>query len=123
MKKINLFLFSTIVLIQHIFSNIENNNNLSENIDCARIPPLLWCVNQNLTNFCNLNDQCSRSTPVTKAKPLLLTLFYETLCPNCQDFLADDFPLVYVLFKDYVKVELVPYGNAKRVDIFKLILI
>ncbi|XP_066247011.1 GILT-like protein 1 [Euwallacea similis] len=42
-----------------------------------------------------------------------VSLYYETLCPNCIDFIKNQLHLNYKLFgKDLIQLELIPYGNA-----------
>lgn len=41
-----------------------------------------------------------------------MSLFYESLCPACIQFIEDQLIDVYKLFKDHIQLELLPYGNA-----------
>lgn len=45
-------------------------------------------------------------------EPLKVSLFYESLCPDCVQFIEDQLMDVYKLFKDHIQLELLPYGNA-----------
>lgn len=122
----NTFFLIFIFLIQINLSNLQyinlvkkfSNSVIStQDIDCGQIPPLFWCSNQKIIDLCGFNKPCSRYINASKNKPVHITIFYETLCPDCQDFILDDFLNVYNIFKDFLYVELVPYGNAQRVKI------
>jgi len=91
-------------------STIDNQGDLS----CDRVPPSLWCSCPKLSKECGWTDACEKYTKASRNKPVLLTLLYESLCPDCQVFVADLYQNVYLKFKDYVQIELVPYGNAQR---------
>ncbi|XP_066150535.1 GILT-like protein 1 [Euwallacea fornicatus] len=44
-----------------------------------------------------------------------VSLYYETLCPDCMNFIKNQLHLNYKLFgRDLVQLELIPYGNAKE---------
>lgn len=92
----------------------RNAVNSSAPIDCSKVPPAFWCANPALTSQCGFESLCKRYSDSTKNKKLQFTLFYESLCPDCQEFLLGTFYRdVYLNFGDYVDFELVPYGNAK----------
>ncbi|KAH7727301.1 Protein F37H8.5 [Aphelenchoides avenae] len=87
----------------------------SDAIDCSRVPPSLWCQNAKLTEKCGFSDICSRYRKASSGKRVQLTLLYEGLCPGCQNFIINNlYRDVYLQYGDYVDIELVPYGNAKR---------
>jgi interferon gamma-inducible protein 30 len=89
----------------------------SSPIDCAKVPPTFWCVNEKLTKECGFDKLCDGYSKATKNQKLQLTIFYESLCPDCQEFMTNDFYRnVYLKFGDFIKFELVPYGNAKNDD-------
>uniref|UniRef100_A0A914XQD4 Gamma-interferon-inducible lysosomal thiol reductase n=1 Tax=Panagrolaimus superbus TaxID=310955 RepID=A0A914XQD4_9BILA len=86
-------------------------------INCAKVPPTFWCTNAKLTKECGFEQLCDRYSKATKNEKLQLTIFYESLCPDCQEFIINDFYRdVYLQFGDFIKFELVPYGNAKNED-------
>uniref|UniRef100_A0AC34EYW5 Gamma-interferon-inducible lysosomal thiol reductase n=1 Tax=Panagrolaimus sp. ES5 TaxID=591445 RepID=A0AC34EYW5_9BILA len=86
-------------------------------VDCAKVPPTFWCASEKLTKECGFEELCERYSKATKNEKLQLTLFYESLCPDCQEFIINDFYRnVYLKFGDFIKFELVPYGNAKNED-------
>uniref|UniRef100_A0A1B6EAK5 Saposin A-type domain-containing protein n=2 Tax=Clastoptera arizonana TaxID=38151 RepID=A0A1B6EAK5_9HEMI len=52
---------------------------------------------------------CSFATQKVKT-----TLYYESLCPGCHEFIKDQLVPTWKNMSDYMLVELVPYGNAQR---------
>lgn len=101
-------------------------------VDCGRVPPSLWCKNEELAQKCGVQEACKKYTDGSKGKKILLTVLYESLCPgkrsqynnhsrffsDCQEFITSSlFDAVYSKFSDYVQIELVPYGNAKKSDV------
>lgn len=41
-----------------------------------------------------------------------MTVYYESLCPDCVDFFKEQFSKNWKPFFDYLNVTLVPYGKA-----------
>uniref|UniRef100_A0A1I7SVS1 Saposin A-type domain-containing protein n=2 Tax=Bursaphelenchus xylophilus TaxID=6326 RepID=A0A1I7SVS1_BURXY len=86
----------------------------SSDIDCGRVPPSLWCLNQNLAAKCNVAEQCEAYLTKSKGQKLQLTLLYETLCIDCEEFMTGTFYHdIYLKYGSKVDFELVPYGNAE----------
>uniref|UniRef100_A0A1Y1MEY3 Saposin A-type domain-containing protein n=1 Tax=Photinus pyralis TaxID=7054 RepID=A0A1Y1MEY3_PHOPY len=56
--------------------------------------------------------KCS-SSKFEKQK-LKVSLYYETLCPFCMTFINDQLYPGYQKLGDYLDLELIPYGNARR---------
>jgi len=48
--------------------------------------------------------------------PVLLGVYYESLCPDSADFIVHKLQPVYNKLSDVLFLELVPYGNAKVCD-------
>jgi len=89
----------------------------NEEIDCARVPPSFWCKNPKIARQCNVEEQCKKFNDGSSGKKLLITLLFESLCPDCQEFITGAlYNKVYLHFKDYVDIELVAYGNARKLN-------
>nr|CAH7740314.1 unnamed protein product [Callosobruchus chinensis] len=46
------------------------------------------------------------------AEKLKVSLYYETLCPGCVEFVQKQLLPVYNEFEDYLQLDIVPFGNA-----------
>ena len=68
-------------------------------------------------------EEIKRNKPLNAAQPIKVTLYYESLCPDCKQF------ILYQLYPTYqalassgiLELKLVPYGNA-RVSTFLVLL-
>ena len=47
------------------------------------------------------------------SRPVLLGVYYESLCLDSKNFIVDQLQPVYSKLKDIIILELVPYGNAE----------
>uniref|UniRef100_A0A5S6QPU7 Saposin A-type domain-containing protein n=1 Tax=Trichuris muris TaxID=70415 RepID=A0A5S6QPU7_TRIMR len=82
--------------------------------DC-NVPPSLWCDNEEIAERCNASEACENYNRTTFNEKIKLTVLYETLCPDCQDFILLELErFVWKFGRDFVDFELVPYGNARR---------
>ncbi|KAI1710642.1 gamma interferon inducible lysosomal thiol reductase (GILT) domain-containing protein [Ditylenchus destructor] len=86
-----------------------------DEVDCSRIPPTLWCTCPKIAAKCDVTQECQSYAKASKNQPIHLTLLYESLCPGCQDFIVQQlYRQIYLKYGDFVTIELVPYGNARR---------
>ena len=46
------------------------------------------------------------------AIPVNITLYYESLCPGCKEFIKEQLYPVWTELKNIMNAEFVPYGNA-----------
>uniref|UniRef100_A0A1B6LS94 Saposin A-type domain-containing protein n=1 Tax=Graphocephala atropunctata TaxID=36148 RepID=A0A1B6LS94_9HEMI len=46
--------------------------------------------------------------------PLEVTVFYESHCPACQNFIDDQLAVAHDRFRDKILVDIVPFGNAQQ---------
>ena len=58
----------------------------------------------------------SAKSILSESKPPLISLYYESLCPGCHDFITGQLVPTYQKLDTLVNVELVPYGNAMEVN-------
>lgn len=67
-------------------------------------------------------EQCHRYyEPKAKVDKVQLTLYFESLCPDCKNFFRSQLTKTYTALSDIINLTLVPYGNA-RVCIPKIIM-
>lgn len=79
------------------------------------IPPDFWCDTPETIALCNAQSQCAAYQANVGGKKLKISLLYEALCPDCQQFITQIlYPQIWTNLKDIVDVELIPYGNAKE---------
>lgn len=87
-------------------------------IDCQKIPLAFRCANGELVEGCNFNVFCEDYQNLTSGAKIQLTVLFASFCSHSQKFIIETlYPKVYQNFKDYVDIELVPFGNANRTEV------
>uniref|UniRef100_A0A0N4ZVU8 Saposin A-type domain-containing protein n=1 Tax=Parastrongyloides trichosuri TaxID=131310 RepID=A0A0N4ZVU8_PARTI len=90
-----------------------SSSSFNTRVDCAEVPPALWCDNVALKQECGFEKLCNRYERRMHNQTLKITLLYEGLCPDCQEYITGPLFDVYTHFKNYIDLELIPFGNAK----------
>lgn len=54
------------------------------------------------------------SPSTTEAPKVAFTLYYESLCPDCQQFIGQQLYPTYLKIGQIINLTLVPYGNAQE---------
>ncbi|XP_046719002.1 gamma-interferon-inducible lysosomal thiol reductase-like [Silurus meridionalis] len=63
---------------------------------------------------CGVLEQCVKVNSSKSADLVNVTLYYESLCPDCQVFLAIQLMPTFIMLRDIITLELVPFGNAEE---------
>ena len=84
-------------------------------IDCPKSSGK-WCDSAEIARACGVSEQCSSFVWKTGAGTdrVNLSIYYETLCPDCREFIASQVWNAYQSILDIVNITFVPYGNAKE---------
>jgi len=87
--------------------------------------PSFWCKNEETANECGVYEYCKigweknnhqkETAANVRAKPVKITLYYESYCPGCSDFITTQWYPTYIKLKGtgILELELVPFGNTK----------
>ena len=66
-----------------------------------------------------VHEQCHRYyESKAKADKVKLTLYFESLCPDCKNFFRTQLTKTYTNLVDIMDLTLVPYGNARVIDTY-----
>ncbi|CAH1774015.1 unnamed protein product [Owenia fusiformis] len=79
------------------------------------IPPRMWCDSLETAKQCQVVEQCAKSVwkvNEVSPEPVKLTLYMESLCPDCKNFIKEQLFPVWAQLSNIIDLELVPYGNA-----------
>ncbi|XP_068775631.1 gamma-interferon-inducible lysosomal thiol reductase [Struthio camelus] len=80
----------------------------------CRYPARLWCSSREIAVACQAEARCGNLSR-TAVAPVELSLYYESLCPACRGFVAQQLLATWLLLPaDVLRVTLVPYGNAQE---------
>ena len=80
----------------------------------------LWCNDAHIAKACEVTKQCSEyvwdveETRVKDQNIVNFTVYYETLCPDCREFMSGELWKANQSVSDIMKLQIVPYGNAKE---------
>nr|E7E2N8.1 RecName: Full=Gamma-interferon-inducible lysosomal thiol reductase; Flags: Precursor [Carassius auratus]ADU02196.1 gamma-interferon-inducible lysosomal thiol reductase [Carassius auratus] len=81
-------------------------------VNSCKYPPSQWCDSRDIAAQCGVLEQCMKFN----ASPVTVSLYYESLCPGCREFLVSQLVPTFIMLSDIMNIELVPYGNAQEKD-------
>lgn len=106
-----------VVLLLCCFFNLHSSAVLkfSKTSSC-NLPPTNWCDSTEIAEACGVYHQCKDHvwTQYTDAPLVDLTLYYESLCPDCKVFVKEQLYPAYQKVGSIMNLTLVPYGNAQE---------
>lgn len=79
---------------------------------------IVFCSIYLFSCFADVNIVADKDTTVdnyqvTKTDAVNLTIYYESLCPDCKNFFIKTLRHVVTSLEGYLNLQLVPYGNAE----------
>ncbi|KAK2179842.1 hypothetical protein NP493_469g00002 [Ridgeia piscesae] len=81
----------------------------------CRFPPSVWCSSEDIAKECEVTEACRKNVWLSATREgaaVPLALYYETLCPDCKNFVQTQLWPAYQKVGSIMNVTLVPYGNA-----------
>lgn len=107
------FLFAAIVIAASSTSALF--------VDRCNEGPSYWCTDYNTATKCGVLSYCNglrenNHVRVSDANPVLIELYYESLCGGCRQFILEQlYPAFQKLFSTGIfDIKLYPYGNAQE---------
>lgn len=102
----------------------------------CNVPPSKWCSTRSIARHCQVEYQCESYLKTIQSPSFLsqdlgkndvendvhyfkedvvkLGFYYETLCPDCKNFMTQQLYPAYKAIPDLFTVDFVPYGNARE---------
>ncbi|KAK3749816.1 hypothetical protein RRG08_063099 [Elysia crispata] len=78
----------------------------------CNVPSRFWCDDEEIATSCGVLQQCQEFEWTETNKKVEFVLYYESLCPDCKDFINGMLYPHYANLSSIMNLTLVPYGNA-----------
>uniref|UniRef100_A0A8C3HGF5 Gamma-interferon-inducible lysosomal thiol reductase n=1 Tax=Chrysemys picta bellii TaxID=8478 RepID=A0A8C3HGF5_CHRPI len=92
-----------------------------DSLPACNYPPRLLCSSWKIAVACQVEKLCPKFYHHPQAaNPVSLSLYYESLCPACRNFLVTQLFPTWVMLSDIMDITLVPYGNAQTCLMYQL---
>jgi len=85
----------------------------------CEIAPQYWCTSRDVAAKCNALDACDHWWKQQgDSKAVSISLYMESLCPDCRDFIDTMLYPTWVTFRNtsIMVADMIPYGNAYEVE-------
>lgn len=106
-KMLNQLILITLFAICFTLTLSIDSNDESQ-VDCARVPPSLWCKDNAFAKKCGVAKQCSKYIEANNGTKSTLTMMFMSFCGPCHYFVKNVLSPVYDNLKDFVEFEFVP---------------
>lgn len=92
-------------------------------VQACRWPMEFWCTDVRIATACGVLAQCNAIEAMkikygnfeyADAPPVDLGLYIESLCPDCRQFITEQFTPTWLKASSIMNVTIVPYGNARE---------
>lgn len=86
----------------------------------CNVPPQYWCDSIDLAEQCGAVEACYKHWQQYQVSaPVKVELYYESLCPDCQDFINNQFYYTWRLLQNsgILSIEMIAYGNAHETQL------
>lgn len=104
-----------VLLLLLVFALWVKFESSSADVRCKHTP-LTWCSTVEAAVECGVSKLCLKAnrTRQLTAEPVKIDVYYETLCPDCRDYITKMLYPTSVLLGDIMDLTVIPYGNAKE---------